>query len=236
VIEPLKTGTDITIAGKVLRRAEIRRVRISESARSSTSKDAMEEFDSTRGRFGSYVYGVGHEPFAVWFANSAPDVTDRYIDQESLRLRINLPAQSRDEQQPSRPLRVFLCHAFADKPQVRVLFKRLQADGFEPWLDETKLLPGYQWKHEIIKALSDSDAVLVCLTRQSVSKTGFVQREISAAIDLAEERPEGTVYLIPVRLEHCDVPLRLQRWQWVDFFETEGYEVLRKSLKALEQE
>jgi len=33
--------------------------------------------------------------------------------------------------EPKRPLKVFLCHASADKPAVRDLYKRLKADGVD---------------------------------------------------------------------------------------------------------
>ncbi|MBI5839508.1 MAG: toll/interleukin-1 receptor domain-containing protein [Chloroflexi bacterium] len=43
-------------------------------------------------------------------------------------------------------LRVFLCHASQDKPIVRELYQRLNAEGWiDPWLDEEKLLPGQDW-------------------------------------------------------------------------------------------
>jgi hypothetical protein len=41
-----------------------------------------------------------------------------------------------------RQLRVFLCHSSGDKPKVRDLYRRLQQDGFAPWLDEEDLVPG----------------------------------------------------------------------------------------------
>jgi hypothetical protein len=42
-------------------------------------------------------------------------------------------------------------------------------------------------------------------------------------LDLADEQPEDKIYLIPARLEECDVPNRLARWQWVDLFDPKGY-------------
>jgi hypothetical protein len=42
----------------------------------------------------------------------------------------------------TRKLRVFLCHSSADKPIVRELYQRLNAEGWiDPWLDEKKLIP-----------------------------------------------------------------------------------------------
>jgi len=52
-----------------------------------------------------------------------------------------------------RLLKVFLCHASQDKPIVRELYRRLNAEGWiDPWLDEEKLLPGQDWDLEIEKA------------------------------------------------------------------------------------
>lgn len=117
-----------------------------------------------------------------------------------------------------RPLRVFLCHASQDKPAVRKLHRYLKQHGIEPWLDELDLLPGENWEVEIPRALNASDVILVCLSKNSVNKEGYVQKEISFALDKALEKPEGTIFIIPAKLEDCEVPKRLNRFQWVDLF------------------
>lgn len=129
-----------------------------------------------------------------------------------------------------RPLRLFLCHSSGDKPAVRELSRRLRADGFAPWLDEDELLPGQDWDREIRQAVRAADAVLVCLSGSSMSKAGYVQKEIRFALDVADEQPEGAIFLIPLKLEPCDAPERLSRWQWANYFEANGYERLRRSL------
>ena len=131
---------------------------------------------------------------------------------------------------PPDPIRVFLCHSSSDKADVRELSRRLKSDGFEPWLDEERLLPGQDWHDVIQEALEHSQAILVCLSRASIEKEGYVQRELRRALDLADEKPEGTIFVVPVRLEACEIPRRLQRWQWVDMFEADGYARLRASL------
>jgi formylglycine-generating enzyme required for sulfatase activity len=130
----------------------------------------------------------------------------------------------------SRPLKVFLCHASEDKPAVRELYKKLVAQGIDVWLDEEKLLPGQDWQFEIPGALQDSDAVIVCLSSASITKEGYIQKEIKYAIDKADEKPEGTIFIIPVRLQECEVPRRLERWQWIDLFEKADYDRLLNSL------
>ena len=95
----------------------------------------------------------------------------------------------------SKPL-VFLCHASEDKPVTRHLYKQLLGDEYNPWLDEEMLLPGQEWQIEIPRAVRRADAVLVCLSQRSIDKAGYVQREIRIALDAAEERPDGEIYIM----------------------------------------
>jgi hypothetical protein len=75
---------------------------------------------------------------------------------------------------------------------VRDLYQHLQSEGFiKPWLDEEELLPGQDWQLEIPKAVRASDVVLVCLSPQSTTRAGYVQKEITFALDIADEQPEG---------------------------------------------
>jgi len=132
----------------------------------------------------------------------------------------------------SRLLRVFLCHSSGDKPAVRDLYRRLRDDGFEPWLDEEALLPGQDWKEEIPQAVRGSDVIIVCISRASVGKEGYLQKELRDALSVAEEKPEGTIFIIPVRLEEVEVPRRLSQWQWADLFQTGGYQRLVQALNV----
>jgi TIR domain len=136
---------------------------------------------------------------------------------------------------PNRALRVFLCHSFDDKDKVRDLYRKLLSDGFDPWLDEEKLLPGQHWKQEIPKAVRNSDAVIVCLSQGSITKSGYVQKEIKHALDVADERPEDIIFLIPVKLEICDIPDRLGHLQYVSLYDENGYERLIAALQAREK-
>lgn len=137
-------------------------------------------------------------------------------------------------QQPAtRPLRVFLCHSSGDKPAVRSLYQRLKEAGFRPWLDEEDILAGQDWRYEIPRAVKSSDVVIVCLTRAATAKRGYIQKEIVLALDTADQQPEGSIFVIPLRLEECDVPDRLSRWHWVDLYKDDGYHRLLRSLSTV---
>ena len=116
-----------------------------------------------------------------------------------------------------RPLKVFLCHAHADRDTVRELYTRLTKDGVDAWLDKEKLLPGQDWELEIRKAVREADVVMVCLSKQ-FNQAGFRQKEVRLALDTAMEQPEGEIFIIPARLEECDNLESLSKWQWVDLF------------------
>jgi len=130
-----------------------------------------------------------------------------------------------------RPLKVFLCHAHDDKSKARELYRYLKRRGIQPWLDEEDLLAGQDWRVEIPKAIKASDAIIICLSKNSINKEGYVQAEITFALEKALEIPPGRIFIIPVKFEECGVPDNLQRYHWVDLFDEGGYERLMKSLK-----
>src|SRR5258706_10690282 len=118
-----------------------------------------------------------------------------------------------------KQLKVFLCHASNDKPAVRELYHQLTDEGWmDVWMDESNLLPGQNWDIEIEKAVEVSDAVIVCLSNNSVTKEGFVQSELSFILDIARTKPEESIFVIPLRLENCQVPRRLRLYQYLDYF------------------
>ncbi len=127
-------------------------------------------------------------------------------------------------------LKIFLCHSSSDKPEVKKLYQALLHQGADPWLDSEKLLPGQDWNFEINKALDGSDVILLCLSKKSVDKEGYVQKEIRIALDRALEMPDGRIFLIPARLEECELPYKIRTYQWVDLFSEDGMDKLTKSL------
>lgn len=133
----------------------------------------------------------------------------------------------------SRKLRVFLCHASEDKPVVRELYKQLAAEAWiDPWLDEEDLLPGQDFDLEIYKATRDADAIIICLSKTSVVKEGYVNKEIRRAYDIALEKPEGAIYVIPLRLDDCNPSFEyLRKLHWADYFKPNSHEKLVRALR-----
>jgi formylglycine-generating enzyme required for sulfatase activity len=131
-----------------------------------------------------------------------------------------------------RKMKVFLCHAPEDNESAKDLRDLLDSHGVDVWLDSEKLLPGQTRSFEISEAVRSSDVVIVCISLNSLDKEGYVQKEIRLALDVADEKPEGTIFLIPARLEECTVPRRLAGFQPVDLFEKSGYAKLLEALRV----
>lgn len=131
----------------------------------------------------------------------------------------------------------FLCYAKENVEEVRQLAARLKAEGWiDPWLDEEDILPGQRWEDRVVNAVRESHAVIVFLSKVAVENEGFFHKELRLALDTAEEKPEDTIFIIPIRLDICDVPIRLSQYQYVDYFgddlqKERAYQHLLASLK-----
>ncbi|MBE9070916.1 pentapeptide repeat-containing protein [Leptolyngbya cf. ectocarpi LEGE 11479] len=126
-----------------------------------------------------------------------------------------------------------------DKALVIALYERLKQKGYQPWLDQKDLLPGQQWREEIPKAIKNSDIFVACLSHQSVAKQGYIQREFRMALNQCADKPPGTIYLIPLKLDQCKIPelrqdeygINLTDYQWIDYFEKDGFERLEQAIQ-----
>lgn len=103
-------------------------------------------------------------------------------------------------------MKVFLSYAKEDKDFVLECYEELKRKNFNPWMDEHDLLPGQAWDECIKANMQDTDVVLVFMSSDSVSKIGYVQRELKYFADKRKDYPEGFIYLIPIQLDKCQVP------------------------------
>lgn len=128
--------------------------------------------------------------------------------------------------------KIFIVYAKEDSNMARKLYKDLKQEGIELWLDEEELAPGQDWDLEIQKAIRESPVVLTLISSNTVKKKGFTQKELKRALDIIEEKPEGSIYIIPVRIDDCQIDAKLQQYHWLDLFPSYS-EGLRKLIRAL---
>ncbi|MGK7892290.1 MAG: SUMF1/EgtB/PvdO family nonheme iron enzyme [Xenococcus sp. (in: cyanobacteria)] len=135
-------------------------------------------------------------------------------------------------------IQIFLAHAHEDKEVVFELYDRLKKAGYRPWLDKRDLIPGQNWRSEISRVIRESQLFIACLSKRSIAKQGFVQKEFRMALNQAAELPSKSIYIIPLRLDECEIPdlrqeeygLNLRDIQWLDYWEYDGFAKLEKAI------
>ena len=114
---------------------------------------------------------------------------------------------------------VFISYAREDSNAAKRLYNDLRSAGLNPWLDKESILPGQNWEIEIKKAIKNSRYFLSLNSSNSVQKIGFVQKELKNALERQEYFPESAVYLIPIRLDDCQLAYqKLEKIQYADMF------------------
>lgn len=127
-------------------------------------------------------------------------------------------------------INVFLIHAHCDRKIVHKLYRRMLKDEIDVWLDVERLQPGQDWQHEIHNALLKSDMIVVCLSRGFNKRQGYRYEELKLVLEKAKFLPDDEAFIIPLRLEKCDMPEALHHLQRVDLFESDGYKKLLHAL------
>ena len=89
------------------------------------------------------------------------------------------------------------------------------ANGVDVWLDEWEINPGDNPVRKIFdEGLAQCQVVVLVLSAASVQKP-WVREELDAAF---VKKVEGKARLIPLRLDHCEIPecLKTTRWESID--------------------
>ncbi len=137
-------------------------------------------------------------------------------DQQAQQARQDEQMSNEDRRQSNQ---VFISYAREDWQHAKRLYDDLKQTGATPWMDTEDLRAGQQWKTLINQAIRKSAYVLTLLSPHSLSKRGYVQKELKKALDIVDELPPEGIFVIPVRLTECE-PLdeRLQELHWVNLF------------------
>lgn len=128
---------------------------------------------------------------------------------------------------------IFLSYAHEDASIAKSVFDRLHRRSRPVFFDKDYLLPGMDWRLEIEERLAQCRLFVVILSRNSVAKEGFVQKEIRLALERAEMMPEGSIFIIPVVAGGVTVPRRLRKYQWINVDDEEGLRDLASAIEIV---
>ncbi|MBT8275954.1 MAG: toll/interleukin-1 receptor domain-containing protein [Bacteroidia bacterium] len=104
--------------------------------------------------------------------------------------------------------KVFISYSRADSDYVSGLVDALRSKGFDVWFDKN-IRSGNEWDNTIEREIKNADAMVLILSDTSVQSDN-VKDEMSYAMQLSKS-------VIPIKIEECDVPMRLARKQFIDF-------------------
>lgn len=128
--------------------------------------------------------------------------------------------------------KVFISYATEDYDIAKRLYDDLKKEGIEPWMDTENLLVGQNWRSIIPQAIRNCRYFLLLISKKSVSKRGYVQKEQKIALDYLDELPLSDVFILPVRIDNVEpIDELLRNMHWADLSDYENG--LKHILRAL---
>lgn len=110
----------------------------------------------------------------------------------------------------SYPGHAFISYVREDSGEVDMLQRALEEAGVVVWRDTASLWPGEDWKGKIRDAIThDALVFIACFSSHSTTRRKSYQNEellLLTAIEQLRLRKPGDPWLIPVRLDDCDIP------------------------------
>jgi tetratricopeptide (TPR) repeat protein len=135
-----------------------------------------------------------------------------------------------------KEFRIFISYAREDENKAKRLYNDLKNSGLpiKPWIDKEDLFPGQDFDLEIKKAIKQSTFFIPLFSSVSVEKRGYIQREFRLAVDTLQEIPPGDIFVIPVKLDECEIPYdELKRYTYQELFPS-WYTSLERILKSIQ--
>ncbi len=127
---------------------------------------------------------------------------------------------------------VFISYTSGDRDRVEPIADALIASGIDAWMDVKRLKAGQNWDFEIRRALDKAEVIVVVISDKSVTKRGYVQREVRLALEKAEEKLVDDIYLIPVLLdENVTVPDLIKDLQFIRYRDEAFQELLLDAVR-----
>jgi hypothetical protein len=131
---------------------------------------------------------------------------------------------------------IYIIAAKDDKPVAKQLYDDLKNVGLNVWMESEDLDVGGNVDLIVRKNIRNSAYIIAVLSSHAISKRGLVHKELKLALDVFDECPPDSIFLIPVRIDDCEIyEPRLESLKAVDL--SESYQDgLRQILKSIEKQ
>jgi len=133
----------------------------------------------------------------------------------------------------SEKIKVFISYATEDYEMAKRLYDDLKNAGIEPWLDREDLQSGQGWKTNIRQVIEDCRYFLLLISKNSVSKKGYIQKKQKIALDVLAEFPLNEIYIIPAKIDNTEqIDERVRGLHMADLSDyEEGFKQIMKVFK-----
>ncbi|MCK9900607.1 toll/interleukin-1 receptor domain-containing protein [Frankia sp. Cpl3] len=175
--------------------------------------------------------GIVQEPYERLLTAASSDYPANAVLRDLVDRYVGTSARKRPTHPPTYPGhdRFFISYAQSDIDRARSLYGQLRRDGFSPWLDDIDLADapeGQDTQTATENALRGSRVVIILLSRNSTDSWSRILTE--TLYPMMESRDK---FIIPTRLEPCEIPDSLRSIAGVDLFTDDGYRHLTSSLR-----
>ena len=127
---------------------------------------------------------------------------------------------------------VFISHNSQDKPIVKDLANRLEADGLKVWLDEWEILAGDSILSKVEHGLSKSRHVVYMMSDNSINSNWVTLERLTPMFN---DPLNNSRRLLPVLLEDTIIPDMIKQFYYIDWRKGEEHEY-KKLLAACKDE
>jgi len=127
---------------------------------------------------------------------------------------------------------VFISHSSKDYDRLQPLVAFIKTAGIDCWLSEVNLdKTKRSWRKELMKALRESDSVLLYLTENAI-ESGEVENEIGEASSMGKN-------VIPLLPDHIQIPddidYLINKYEWINAYMQEEETTQRALRKRLQE-
>jgi len=125
---------------------------------------------------------------------------------------------------------VFISYAKEDSLVAEKIYKKLKEDNLKPWLDIHHLTVGVNWNLKIQETINKCQFFMLLLSKNSMNKKGFIQKEIKIALEIVDLLPSTEIFILPIKLDDCEIPSSLGKYQWVEYSNPNYYTKIKSSI------
>jgi len=146
---------------------------------------------------------IAYLSYVVHLSDQSFEDAEAYMQAMDSRIRDGL----------ERPT-LFICHASEDKTFVERIVGELDRRALYAWFDKREIVVGDSIVEKVNEGLSNARFVVFVMSPVSVTKR-WVTKEVGAS--LMRQLANKNVTILPILIEHCDIPAILTDIKYADF-------------------